>query len=331
MLQVKQDIFPVISANLIVLTGSDANPIRKPGLASFTAAMLTEGTNRRSAPQIADDAAQIGSAVRSFSTADFSAASIRTLKQNVDSALDLLSDVMLNPKFDGTEIERIRKQRQTDIAQIKDEPLQLAIGAFLRRVYGPGHPYGYREIGTAESNASISRDDMTGFWKHGYAPGNSALVIAGDLTAPEAASLAEKYFGDWKGDSGKRNPSPVEAKTTRAIYIVNKPASPQTFVLVGGIGVPRSSSDYVPIEVMNNALGGLFSSRINMNLREEHGYTYGASSQFVFRRSAGPFLVATGVRTDVTAPALSEIMKELKRIREGSLTPEELTLSKDSL
>ncbi len=327
-LLVEQHKLPVVSAHLMVLTGSDANPIRKPGLASFTAAMLTEGTNRRSAPQIADDAAQIGSAVRSFSTADFSAASIRTLKQNVDSALDLLSDVMLNPKFDDTEIERIRKQRQTDILQIKDEPLQLAIGAFLRKVYGPGHPYGYREIGTAESNASISRDDMTGFWKHGYAPGNSALVIAGDLTAPEAGSLAEKYFGDWKGDSGKRNPPPVEAKTTRAIYIVNKPASPQTFVLVGGIGVPRSSSDYVPIEVMNNALGGLFSSRINMNLREEHGYTYGGFSTFRYRRGPGIFAAGGGIRADATAPAINEIFKELDRIHTAPLTADELRLAK---
>jgi zinc protease len=329
-LLVEQHKLPVVSAHVVVLTGSDANPINKPGLASFTAAMLTEGTNRRSAPQIADDAAQIGASIRSFSTADYSSAAVRTLKQNIDPALDLLSDVVLNPKFDSTEIERIRKQRQTDILQIKDEPVQLALGAFLREVYGSGHPYGYREIGTADSNAAINRDEMSNFWKQGYAPGNSALVLTGDLTPDEARSLAEKYFGNWKGDTSKHNPPPVEAKTSKAIYIVDKPGSPQTFVLAGGIGVPRSSPDYVPIEVMNNALGGLFSSRINMNLREEHGYTYGGFSTFLYRRGPGIFAAGGGIRTDATGPAVGEIFKELDRIHTAPLTADELKLAKGS-
>jgi zinc protease len=329
-LLVEQHKLPVVSAHVVVLTGSDANPVNRPGLASFTAAMLTEGTNHRTAPQIADDAAQIGSAVRSFSTADYSAAAIRTLKQNVDPALDLLSDVVLDPKFDATEIERIRKQRQTDILQIKDEPVQLALGAFLREVYGAGHPYGYREIGTTDSNTAISRNDMTNFWKQGYAPGNSALVLTGDLTPDEARSLAEKYFGKWKGDTSKHTPPPVDVKTTRSIYIVDKPAAPQTFVLAGGLGVPRSSPDYVPIEVMNNALGGLFSSRINMNLREEHGYTYGGFSTFLYRRGPGIFAAGGGIRTDATGPAVGEIFKELDRIHTAPLSADELKLAKGS-
>jgi zinc protease len=326
----EQHKLPVVAAHLVVLTGSDANPVNKPGLASFTAAMLTEGTNRRSAPQIADDAAQIGTSISSSSTSDFSAVSIRVLKQNVAPALDLLSDVSLNPKFDPAEIERIRKQRQTDILQIKDEPVRLAIGAFLKEVYGPGHPYGYREVGTAQSNAAITREDMVNFWKKGYVPGNAALVLSGDLTPEEARSLAEKYFGEWKGGTSKHVPPPVEAKTSKTIYIVDKPAAPQTFVLAGGLGVPRSSPDYVPIEVMNNALGGLFSSRINMNLREEHGYTYGAFSTFLYRRGPGIFGAGGGIRTDVTAPAVGEIFKELERIRSAPLTADELKLAKDS-
>jgi zinc protease len=329
-LLVEQHKLPVVSAHVVVLTGSDANPVDKPGLASFAAAMLTEGTNRRSAPQIADDAAQIGSSVRSFSTADFSAASIRTLKQNVGPALDLLADVVLDPKFDSTEIERLRKQRQTNILQIKDQPVQLALGAFLREVYGPNHPYGYREIGTADSNKTISRGDMMSFWKQGYAPGNSALVLTGDLNPAEARNLAEKYFGNWKGDTRKHTPPPVDVKTTRAIYIVDKPGAPQTFVLAGGIGVARSSPDYVPIEVMNNALGGLFSSRINMNLREEHGYTYGGFSTFLYRRGPGIFAAGGGIRTDVTAPAVSEIFKEFDRIHSAPLSADELKLAKGS-
>ncbi|MBV9482208.1 MAG: insulinase family protein [Acidobacteria bacterium] len=326
----EQHKLPVVSARLVVLTGSDANPVNRPGLASFTATMLGEGTNRRSAPQVADDAAQLGTGVATSSRPDYSAVSIRILKQNLDPALDLLSDIALNPKFDGAEIERIRKQRETEVLQLHDEPFQLAIGVLLRAVYGGDSPYGYRELGTQESNKLIGRDEMVNFWQTGYTPGNSALVLSGDVTADEARTLAEKYLGKWQGSGGKHQPPAVVSKTSRAIYIVDKPGSPQTFVLAGGLGVARSSPDYVPIEVMNNALGGLFSSRINMNLREEHGYTYGGFSQFVFRRGPGFFLAGGGIRTDVTAPAVNELFKELDRIRTSPLSAEELKFAKDS-
>jgi zinc protease len=326
----EQHKLPVVSARFVVLTGSDANPVNRPGLASFTADMLPEGTNRRSAPQIADDAAQLGTSVSTNSRPDYSAIGINTLKWNVGPALDLLSDVTLNPKFDPAEIERIRKQRQTEVLQLNDEPFQLAIGVMLRAVYGADSPYGYRELGTAESNKIISGDEMLKFWQTGYTPGNSALVLSGDVTYQEAHTLAEHYFGQWQGVGGKHQPPTVDMKTSRAIYIVDKPGSPQTFVLTGGLGVPRSSPDYVPIEVMNNALGGLFSSRINMNLREEHGYTYGGFSQFVFRRGPGFFVAGGGIRTDVTASAVSEIFKELSRIRTAPLSAEELKFAKDS-
>lgn len=326
----EQHKLPVVSARLVVLTGSDANPVNRPGLASFTAGMLAEGTNRRSAPQIADDAAQLGTSVATASRPDFSAVTIRTLKQNVDPALDLLSDVVLNPKFDSIDIERVRKQRETDVLQLHDEPFQLAIGVLLRAVYGGDSPYGYRELGTEESNKIISREEMQKFWQAGYTPGNSALVLSGDVSADEAHRLAAKYFGKWQGNGGKHQPPAIESKASRTIYIVDKPGSPQTFVLAGGLGVPRSSPDYAPIEVMNNALGGLFSSRINMNLREEHGYTYGGFSQFVFRRGPGFFVAGGGIRTDVTAPAVSELFKELGRIRTAPLSAEELKFAKDS-
>ncbi len=327
---VEQHKLPVVSANLVVLSGSDANPANRPGLASFTADMLPEGTRRRSAPQIADDGAQIGASVRTSSTSDYSSASIETLKQNVDSAFDLLSDVALNPKFDPAEIDRVRKRRQTDLLQIRDEPRRAAFGVFRKVVYGPGHPYGYIELGTEESNRLITRDEMLKFWQTGYVPGNSALVLTGDLAPEEAHTLAEKYFGNWKGAASKHLPPPVEVKTTRAIYLVDKPGAPQTYMVVGSLGVPRSTPDYVPIEVMNNALGGLFSSRINMNLREQHGYTYGAFSEFTYRRGPGFFSTRAGIRTDVTAPAVEETFKELERIHTSPLSADEMKLAKDS-
>ena len=319
---------PIVAARIVVLNGSDANPVDQPGLASFTSQMLPEGTQRRTSLQVADDAAQIGASVRTFTISDDSIVAIRTLKPNADAALDLLSDVVLHPKFDPAEIERVRKTRETDILQIQDDPTQLAIGVLLKTVYGPGHPYGYREEGTTEANRLIGRDDLVKMWQSGYAPGNSALVITGDLTVAEARRLAEKYFGSWKGATRRHEPPPVNVKTSRAIYLVDKPGAAQTFVLVANLGVPRSTPDYVPLEVMNNILGGLYSSRINMNLREEHGYTYGGFSFFMYRRGPGLFAAGGGMRSDATAPAVRELFKELERIRTAPPTAEELKLSK---
>jgi zinc protease len=327
-LHVEQHQFPLVTAELVVLGGAGTNPIDKPGLSSFTSQMLSEGTDRRSSTQIADDVAHIGASLRNDSAADFASAYLRTLTPNREAALDLLSDITLHPKFDPTEIERVRKERQTDILQIQDDPFQIAFGVLLKTVYGPSHPYGYRNQGTEAANSTIARDDIISSWKEHYAPANSALVLVGDLDAAEARSLAEKYFGSWQATTAKQTFPTVVPSTARGIYLVDKPGAPQTMVLVGGLGAPRSTLDYVPLEVMNNVLGGLFSSRINMNLREEHGYTYGGFSFFDYRRGPGLFLAGSGIRTDSTAPAVGEVFKELERIRTSAPSPEELKLAK---
>ena len=327
---VEQHQLPIVSAHLIVLNGNDANPIEKPGLAGFTSEMLPEGTERRSSSQIADDAAQIGAAIHALTISDNTVVDIRTLKPNFDPALDLLSDVSLHPKFDPAEIERVRKLRETDILQIQDDPQQLAIGVLVKLVYGAGHPYGYREEGTLASTKAVNREDLRKMWQSGYTPGNTALVLTGDLTAAEARAYAEKYFGQWTGSTTRREPPALESNPAHGVYIVDKPGAQQTFVLVGTLGVPRSTADYVPIQVMNNILGGLFSSRINTNLREDHGYTYGAFSFFAFRRAGGLFGAGGGIRTDVTGPAIQEILKEMDRIRTAPLTDDELRMAKGS-
>jgi zinc protease len=198
-------------------------------------------------------------------------------------------------------------------------------------LYGPRHPYGYTELGTEGSMKAISRDEMMGFWRQHFVPNNAALIVAGDISMSELRALAEKAFASWQRGTPAR-PALGTPETTRArIVIVDKPGTPQTQVRVASIGAARSSPDFRALQVMNNALGGLFSSRINMNLREAHGYTYGASSQFIFRRSAGPFVVAGGIRTDVTAPAVTEIFKEIAGILEKPMALEELQKAKDAL
>ena len=177
----------------------------------------------------------------------------------------------------------------------------------------------------------MTRDDMLAFWKQNFVPNNAALVVAGDISMAELRALAEKAFGGWQRGTPAQPALGAPATTPARVVIVDKPGAPQTQLRVASIGAPRSSPDFRAIQVMNIALGGLFSSRINMNLREEHGYTYGASSQFLFRRGAGPFQSRRGVRTDVTAPAVTEIFKEVRGMAAGPMTPDELKNAKDAL
>ena len=158
-----------------------------------------------------------------------------------------------------------------------------------------------------------------------------ALIFAGDLTLDQAKALAQKYFGSWKGTAPKRPDLTVKSSPKRAIYLVNKDGAPQTFVRLAGIGLERSNPDYVPAQISNNALGGMFSSRLNMDLREKHGYTYGAFSRFTFRREPGPFTCAAAIRTNVTAPAVKEFISQIESMQTSPVTPEELKMAKDNL
>jgi len=327
---VEQHNLPVVSANLVVLSGSEANPASKPGLASFTADMLDEGTNKRSTLQLAEDVAAIGASLSTGSSSDASTISTRTLKKNADAALELVADVALQPAFAAKELDRVRNTRLTQVLQQRDNPNVLASKVFNSEVYGTEHPYGYTELGTEDSIKTVTREDMLKFWQSGYVPANAALVVAGDLTESELRALAEKHFGRWTGKATPVARPDVRAAAARRILIVDKPGAPQTALRIGTVGVPRANPDYVPIEVLNTGLGGLFSSRINMNLREKNGYTYGAGSTFQFRRGPGPFFTATSVRTDVTAPAVREIFNEFERIRAADVSAEELKIAKDS-
>ncbi len=330
-LLLEQHNLPIVSANIVVLSGSERNAPDQPGLASFTAEMLDEGTIKRSPIRIAGDADQLGASISTGSTTDLSYIAMRSLKRNVESAFELISDILLNPAFVPEEIERVRNDRLTHILQQKDNPGVMATKVFFDAVYGSGHPYGFTEIGSEESNHSVTRDLIAGFYNSGYLPTDTALVAAGDITESELLTLAEKFFGGWKGgQSAFGNLVPAQ-NTKRRVVIVERPDASQTVLRIGHIGVERSNPDYVALDIMNTALGGLFSARINQNLREKHGYTYGASSAFIFRRGPGPFLVGTSVRTDVTAPAVAEIFYEIDRMRQSKVTPEELATAKDSI
>ncbi len=322
---------PLVAANLVLHAGSGINPVDRPGLASITARMLQQGTTTRSALQIADRAADLGATLNSGAGTDTTGISTRSLSRNFPDALELLADVALHPSFPQAEIERVRSERLTWIVQEKDEPSALATRVLTGALYGPRHTYGYPDIGTTESIKAISREDLVHFWQQNYFPDDAALVVTGNIKLAALKPLLEKQFSAWK--PGRPAPAAVGSpETTDAkLILVDRPGAPQTTLVCFSMGLQRSTPDYVPVEVMNTDLGGLFSSRINMNLREAHGYTYGAGSAFVYHRAPGPFLVFSDVRTDVTAPATTEIFNELKRMRETQMTPAELLLSKDSI
>ncbi|HYK35969.1 pitrilysin family protein [Alloacidobacterium sp.] len=322
---------PVVSASLVALGGSEGDSPKEPGVAGFTAAMLTEGTAKRTAPQIADDTDQIGASLTKGAGNDNAFVRISALSNVSDQALDLLSDVSLHPAFSDAEIERIRRQRLTSLVQMKDQPVQVAFQVAARAIYGADNPYGYLSIGTENAIKATTREDLVNFWRERYTPANSALVFAGDLTEKQARDLAEKYFGSWSSKGTASQPPAAPAPPTRRVILVNMPGAPQTAIFAAGIGVPRSNLDFAPLNVDNTMLGGLFSSRINMNLREQHGYTYGAFSRFQFWRGSGPFFAGASVRADVTGPAVQQLFYELDRIRTNPLTPEELKMSKDYL
>ena len=322
---------PIVAANLVLRTGSDANPLDKPGMANFVAAMLDEGTAKRNALQIADDVARLGASLGTSSSMDATTISARSLTKNFPATLEILSDVVLNPSFPAEEIERQRASRLAGLVQQRDNPAQVAAQVTAAALYGPKHPYGYSEVGTEASVKALSKDDMAAFWKQNFVPNNAALVVAGDISMDELRMLAEKSFGGWQAGTPAQPALGAPTTTTAKVVVVDKPGSPQTQVRVASIGAARSSPDFRPMQVMNLALGGLFSSRINMNLREQHGYTYGASSQFAFRRAPGPFQVASGVRTDVTGPAVTEIFKEVRGMVERPVSEEELKKAKDSM
>jgi zinc protease len=321
---------PLVAAELVVKSGSDANPSDQPGLAGFTANMLDEGTATRSAPRIADEIAQLGAFLGSAASSDASTVSLLALRSTFPQALDVLADVVLHPAFPTAEVERQRASRIGELTQQRDDPALVAAVAAAGALYGPNHPYGYGQLGTEQAIRATTREDIVRFWRRHYLPGNAALVVSGDITPDEVRTLATARFGGWERADAAVTSVGDPAGSKARLVVVDKPGAPQTALRVTTIAAARKTPDYPAMQVMNAALGGLFSSRINLNLREEKGYSYGVFSAFRYDRTPGPFIIAGSVRTDVTGPAVSEIFKEVNGMRDKPLPGPELAGARDS-
>jgi len=307
---------PVAQVNLVVFSGTANDPPGKYGVASFAAAMLEEGAGSRSALEIADAVDFLGADVGATSTSDASAVRLHVPVARLADALPIMGDVALRPTFPRDELDRQRQQRLTSLLQGRDDPPTIAAVAFSRVLYGKGHRYGTAQMGTAETIKTFTSDDLRSFYAAAFRPQNATLLAVGDFNAATVVPLLEKTFGSWKAaaSAAPEKLPPVEPPARRQIYLIDKPGAPQSQIRIGSIGVPRSTPDYFPIIVMNTILGGSFTSRLNNNLREVHGYAYGASSGFDMRLGPGPFFAAAGVQTDKTAEALTEFFNELNAI-----------------
>jgi zinc protease len=325
---VEERSLPVLSATLVARAGSENNPSGKEGLASLTSQTMGEATTTRDLKQLADAQERIGTRIGVGSSMDGSTASMTVLTNHTREGFDLLSDVVEHPAFKVEDLDRLRKQRLIGIQQETDSVSAMAQRVGPKLVYGD-QPYGHSQTGTNESVTGLTRDDVTGFYADHYGPADSALVLVGDVTPAEARKLAEQYFGKWTGKATAAITLPsAPTLTPTHVVIVDKPGAPQSALIAYGLGVPGNSPDLQPLQVMNYVLGGSFASRINMNLREVHGYTYGASSNYSLYRGGGPFQAGGLVRTDVTGPAAKELMTEIRRFPSTPPTEAELNEAK---
>ena len=324
---------PLISFSITFLGGADQfEPAGKQSVASLTAALLSEGTKSRDAEALSNALQLLGTTVGASVIGESGSISFRSTTAKFPATLDILADILVNPTFPQVGLDRLRGQRLVQLTQARAQPGAIANRVFPRVVYGSGHPYG--RVVTEESLKAVSRDDLVAFHKAYYQPGRALITVVGDTTAASATPIIEKALAAWT--KGGERPSfsfpPVSEPKTTTIFLVDKPGAAQSTFAIGRPGPPRNTPDYYAIQVMNTMLGGMFQSRLNANIREEKGYSYGVSSSFGYGKGPGPFRTGGDIVTEKSDAALVEFIKELRGILGGRpITDEELSVAKDAL
>lgn len=309
---------PVVNFNLVVDAGYAADQFALPGTSKLTMDMIDEGTKKRTALQISEELALLGASLGSGSDLDVSYVSLSALKNKLDESLNIFADVILNPSFPEEDFNRLKAQTIAAIQREKVTPTSMALRVFPRILFGENHAYGnpMTGSGTEESVKKITREDLIKFHQTWFKPNNSTLVIVGDITLDEILPKLEELFDGWKpGTVPVKNISEVSHKEKSVVYILDRPGSIQSLIFAGHIAPPSNDPDDIAIEMMNTIFGGAFTSRINMNLREDKHWSYGASSFLMGARGQRPFVVYASVQTDKTKESMIEIKKELEQIK----------------
>ncbi len=324
---------PIVNVALMFDAGYAADHGVKLGTASLTLAMLDEGTKKRSAMDIAEELETLGASLSAGSGLDTSTVRLNALKSELMASIDLMSDVVRNPAFDQKELDRLRQQALAGIRQEQNQPVSIAMRSLPPLMYGEDHVYGipFTGSGTLESVSTITRDDLVSFHQNWIRPDNATLFVVGDATMPEIQPILEKAFGNWQPANDKRHTktlSAVSLPEQGRVIIVDRPGSPQSLILAGQVAPPTGAENNIAIETMNDILGGQFTARVNMNLREEKGWAYGAYTFLQDARGQRPFFVYAPVQTDKTALSMAELVKELNAImNERPATEKELDMA----
>ena len=326
---------PQVNFQMMVDAGYAADQSIVPGTGGMTLSLLDGGTKRRNAIQISDELLKLGANLNAGSDLDTSTVSMSALKENLDASLDVFADVILNPSFPQEDFARLQKQRLSQIQQEKVQPIGIALRVFAGLLYGPGHAYSnpLTGSGTEESVSRLKREDLIKFHQTWFKPNSSTLIVVGDTTMAQIKPRLEKLFQGWqRGDVPAKNIGTVALPQKQVVYMVDRPGSEQSVILASNLAPPKANKDESAIETMNALLGGTFSSRINMNLREDKHWSYGAGSLLFDARGQRPFIAFAPVQTDKTKESIAEVVKELKGIV-GSrpVAPEELLKAQASL
>jgi zinc protease len=319
---------PLVTVLALVDAGSDADPVGQEGVAQLTASLLTEGTGELTGAALAEVVELMGSTLDAGADWDSSVVKLTTLASRLPDAISLLARVLTEPSLPDDEFQRLRTERLADLLQQRSEPRSLADEAFSQAIYAPGARYAKPDGGSEQSVRALTLDQLKAFYAARYSPAGTTVVLVGDLSVDEGVSLVTRVLGGWRGGAPAAPSAPdTVLALPRGIRIVRKADAPQSELRVGHIGPPRLTPDYFPLVLANAILGGLFSSRLNLNLREEHAYTYGAHSGVDWRRFAGPFSMDAAVQSDVSAKAVREMLNEFDRIRAEKVTEAELSLA----
>ncbi|MBE0592031.1 MAG: insulinase family protein [Gemmatimonadales bacterium] len=325
---------PVVQLELMIDAGYAADQFGTPGTASLAMNLMDEGTQRRTSLQISEELALLGASLGTGADLDAATVSLSALKENLDASLDIYADVVLHPAFPENEFQRLKRERLARIQQEKAQPIGIALRVFSTLLYGQGHAYGnpMTGSGTTASVESMTRDQLAQFHTTWFKPNNAKLIVVGDITMDEIRPKIERLFRDWRrGDVPQKNLATVPQKDGSAIYIFDRPGALQSMIIAGHVAPPRNNPDEIAIEAMNAILGGEFTARINMNLREDKHWSYGAQSLFWPTKGQRPFFVYAPVQSDKTAEAVSEIRGELAAIEsDRPATADELVRAKAS-
>jgi len=323
---------PAIALRLVILSaGRIQDPAGMPGTAEMTASMLTQGTARRSAREIAEAIDFVGGTLEAGAGPDGTNVALAVVRKDLDTGLDVMSDCVLHPSFRAEELERQRQQLLSELVVDYSAPEQIATMVFERVVYGDS-PYGWPEKGTPETVKKLTPEELARFHDARYAPNQSLLAFAGDITPERAFAVAEKYFGAWhKLDIALTAPPAPPAPKGLRVWLIDKPGAVQTQIRAGSPGIRRGDPDYIPVVVMNRIFGGGYNSRLNTIVRVKQGLTYGAYSEFEPHLYAGSFEVATSTRTEATVEATKLVVDLIGRMSAGDVTQDEVNFAEDFL